>query len=106
VTRPLSHDRGREPWEVQPENSPFLAAVTNDDQPAGGKISAGPCGALESRTGMPDGWPSKTSTQLPPSGPLYEDLRQPWRAELSGMVWSVTIFVVLCRCPQEGERFP
>lgn len=53
--------------------------------------------------GMPGGKVSSTSTQLPPSVLLYENLRQPSHAELSGTLRSVMSFVVL-RCRPEKDE--
>lgn len=60
-------------------------------------------GGLESRTGTPAGWLSRTSTQLPDSFPLYDDLRQPFNVEASGIVGLLMVFVFLRDRPHEGQ---
>lgn len=52
---------------------------------------------------MNDDQPPAEKTQLPPSGPLCDDLHQPCRAELFEMACSVVMFVVCCRQPH-GQR--
>lgn len=52
------------------------AAWTKAVHAAGVKVRAGPWGSLLSRTGITSGRLSATSTQSPPSPPLYVLLRQ------------------------------
>jgi hypothetical protein len=64
--RDQSTHQARAGTRLQEWKLPALIAAMNEDQPVEEKTNAGPFGVLESRTGMPAGWWSRTSRQLPP----------------------------------------